>query len=129
MPGGSRFNERGRLWSEAGHSVTVVAGTVDYSTGQTPERYRGRWLTAERDGPVAVWRCHVPSSYGRGYIGRMWAFFGFTLSAAAAVLRCGRPDVVVATSPPLVVAVPGWLISRLRGVPRVFGVRGLWAGG
>ena len=46
MPGGSRFNELARLWSEAGHSVTVVAGTVDYSTGQTPDRYRRRWLSA-----------------------------------------------------------------------------------
>ena len=62
MPGGSRFNELARLWSEAGHSVTVVAGTVDYSTGQTPDRYRRRWLTAERDGAVAVWRCHQPGS-------------------------------------------------------------------
>ena len=126
MPGGSRFNELARLWSEAGHSVTVVAGTVDYSTGQTLERYRGRWLLREPDGAVSVWRCHVPSSYGRGYLGRMWAFFGFTLSAATAVLRCGRPDVVIATSPPLVVALPGWLVSRLRGVPLVFEIRDLW---
>ena len=126
MPGGSRFNELARLWSEAGHSVTVVAGTVDHSTGRTPDRYRRRWLTPERDGAVAVWRCHVPSSYGRGPIGRMWAFFGFTLSATTAVLRCGRPDVVIATSPPMVVALPGWLVSRLRGVPLVFEVRDLW---
>jgi glycosyltransferase involved in cell wall biosynthesis len=126
MPGGSRFNELARLWSEAGHAVTVVAGTVDYSTGETPERYRRRWLTSERDGAVAVWRCHVPSSYARSYVGRMWAFFGFTLSASTAVLRCDRPDVVVATSPPLVVAVPGWLASRLRRAPLVFEIRDLW---
>ena len=126
MPGGSRFNELTRLWSEAGHSVTVVAGTVDYSTGVTPERYRGRWLTFEQDGKVAVWRCHVPPSYARSYLGRMWAFFGFTLSASTAVFRCGRPDVVIATSPPLVVAIPGWLASRVRRAPLVFEVRDLW---
>ena len=28
--GGSRFNELARLWSEAGHQVTVIAGTVDF---------------------------------------------------------------------------------------------------
>jgi glycosyltransferase involved in cell wall biosynthesis len=126
MPGGSRFNELARLWSEAGDSVTVVAGTVDYSTGQVPERYRGRWITAERDGAVTVWRCHVPSSYARSYLGRMWAFFAFTLSASTAVFRGARPDVVIATSPPLVVAVPGWLASRLRRAPLVFEVRDLW---
>ena len=69
--GGSRFNELARLWSEAGHQVTVIAGTVNYSTGETPERYRRHWVTREEDGPVTVYRCHVPASYGRSYAGRM----------------------------------------------------------
>jgi len=125
-PGGSRFNELARLWSEAGHQVTVVAGTVNYATGRAPERYRGRWNTREQDGPVEVWRCHVPGSYGRSYLGRMWAFFAFTLSAATAVLRCPRPDVVIATSPPLVTAVPGWLAAVRHRARLVFEVRDLW---
>jgi glycosyltransferase involved in cell wall biosynthesis len=75
-----------------------------------------------------VWRCKVPSSYNRGYLGRMWAFVGFTASATTAVLLCPRPDVVVGTSPPLVVVVPAWLASRwrVRRVPWVFEIRDLW---
>lgn len=126
QPGGSRFNEFARLWSEAGHEVSVIAGTVNYATGETPERYRGRWLTRERDGAVDVWRCHVPSSYSRGYAGRMWAFFGFTLSAATAAMRAARPDVVVATSPPLVAVLPGWLAAKRHRSPWIFEVRDLW---
>jgi len=125
-PGGSRFNELARLWSEAGHEVTVVAGTLNYATGHVPEHCRGRWTTRERDGLVSVWRCHVPATYGRGFAGRMWAFFGWTLSAATAVLRVPRPDVVVATSPPLVAALPGWLAARRHGARLVFEVRDLW---
>jgi glycosyltransferase involved in cell wall biosynthesis len=58
----------------------------------------------------------------------MWAFFGFTLSSATAVLRVERPDVVIATSPPLVVAIPGWLVTkcRWRRVPLIFEIRDLW---
>jgi glycosyltransferase involved in cell wall biosynthesis len=125
-PGGSRFNEFARLWSAAGHQVSVVAGTVNYSTGLVPERYRGRWVTREADGPVSVWRCHVPRSYRAGYAGRMWAFFGWTLSAAAAVLRAGPADVVIATSPPLVAPLPGWLAARRKGAKLVFEIRDLW---
>jgi glycosyltransferase involved in cell wall biosynthesis len=124
--GGSRFNELARLWSLAGHEVTVVAGTVNYATGKAPERYRGRWTTREADGPVTVWRCHVPESYGRSYAGRMWAFFAFTLSATTAALRAGPADVVVATSPPLVAAIPGWVAARWHKARLVFEVRDLW---
>jgi glycosyltransferase involved in cell wall biosynthesis len=56
----------------------------------------------------------------------MWAFFAFTLSAATAVLRCGRADVVIATSPPLVTAVPGWLAAVRFRAPFVFEIRDLW---
>jgi glycosyltransferase involved in cell wall biosynthesis len=124
-PGGSRFNEFCRIWSAAGHDVTVIAGTVNYATGQSPERFRGRWTTREQDGTVGVWRCHVPSSYGRGYAGRAWAFFAFTFSAATAALQAGGADVVIATSPPLIAAIPGWLAARRHGSKLVFEIRDL----
>ncbi|MGB8930867.1 MAG: glycosyltransferase family 4 protein [Anaeromyxobacteraceae bacterium] len=125
-PGGSRFNEFARLWSKAGHDVTVVAGTVNYATGKAPDKYKGRWNTQERDGRVTVWRCHVPASYGKSYVGRMWAFFAFTVSATTAVLRCERPDVVIATSPPLVAAIPGWIAAVWHRARFIFEIRDLW---
>lgn len=127
-PGGSRFNEFARLWAAAGHEVTVVAGNLDYATGAVPERYRGRWITRERDGDVTVLRCHVPRSYNRSYAGRMAAFFGFTLSSTHAALTVPRPDVVIATSPPLVAMAPGLIAAKGRwpGVPWVFEMRDLW---
>ena len=128
QPGGSRFNEMTRLWTEAGHDVTVIAGTVNYTTGERPARFAGRWVTKEREGHVTVLRCHVPATYNTSYLGRMWAFFGFTLSSVTAALRVERPDVVIATSPPLVTAIPGWIAARVRhrAVPYIFEIRDLW---
>lgn len=127
-PGGSRFNEFARLWAAAGHEVTVVTGNLNYATGERPAKYRGRVVTEEWDGPIRVLRCHVPSTYTRSYAGRSFAFAGFTLSALAAALRVARPDVVLSTSPPLPVALPGYAIARLRRrrVPWIFEVRDLW---
>jgi glycosyltransferase involved in cell wall biosynthesis len=128
--GGSRFNEMARLWSARGHQVTVIAGTVDYGTGASPDRYRGRWVTKELDGAVTVYRCYVPRTYITGPLGRMWAFLGFTFSASTAALLVGRPDVVIATSPPLVAVIPGWIAARarLKPVPWIFEIRDLWPG-
>jgi len=126
--GGSRFNEMARFWTEADHEVAVIAGTIDYTNGVKPETYRGRWLLKEDDNRVTVWRCYVPETYGASYAGRMWAFFAFMLSAATAVLRAARPDVIVATSPPLIIALPAIFAARLRWrrVPWLFEVRDLW---
>jgi glycosyltransferase involved in cell wall biosynthesis len=127
-PGGSRFNEFARLWTEAGHQVTVIAGALDYATGNVPSKYKGRWLVREMDGQVTVLRCHVPATYTKSYPGRMWAFLGFTLSSMSAVFRAERPDVIVTSSPPLIAAFPGWLASHavFRSTPWVFEVRDLW---
>jgi lipopolysaccharide/colanic/teichoic acid biosynthesis glycosyltransferase len=56
----------------------------------------------------------------------MWAFFGFTLSAASGVLRAARPDIVIATSPPLITVLPGWVAAKVARAPWVFEVRDLW---
>lgn len=126
--GGSRFNEMTRMWADRGHEVTVVAGTVDYNTGQVPARFRRKFVTEERDGSVRVLRCWVPPSYAKGYVGRALAFLGFQISACVAALQVSAPDVVVATSPPLIAAIPGWIAARLRGrnAPWIFEVRDLW---
>jgi glycosyltransferase involved in cell wall biosynthesis len=128
QPGGSRFNEMARLWAEQGHEVTVIAGTIDYASGKVPERYRGRWVSKENDGAVLVYRCHVPATYATSSVGRMWAFLGFTFSASTAALRAPRPDIVIATSPPLVATIPGWIAARvsMHPVPWIFEVRDLW---
>lgn len=126
--GGSRFNEFCRLWAEAGHEVSVVAGTFHHRLGATAEPYRGRWVTREQDGPVTVYRAHVPASYMKSYYHRMWSFFGFTLSSISALFRAKRPDVIIATSPPLITAITGWFAARVRWMrtPWVFEIRDLW---
>jgi glycosyltransferase involved in cell wall biosynthesis len=124
----SRFNEMAHMWAAAGHDVTVIAGSINHHTGEIPERYRGRLLTRERDGAVDVWRCYVPSAYRRSYFGRRLGYIVFTLTASLAAIRSPRADVVIATSPPLVVVVPGWLKAKLSGwrTPWIFEVRDLW---
>jgi glycosyltransferase involved in cell wall biosynthesis len=128
QPGGSRFNELAARWAAAGHEVEVAAGNHNYYTGETPEGLERGWTTRTTDGQVIVWRCYVPRTINRGYAWRAWAFFGFTLTSLMAALKAERPDVVITTSPPLTVAITGWLLTRLRfrRIPWVFEIRDLW---
>ena len=57
---------------------------------------------------------------------RMLNYSSFCVSAASTGLFLSRPDVVIATSPQLLVALSGWWVARWKRVPFVFEVRDLW---
>jgi len=125
--GGSRFNEFSRLWSEAGHRVTVVAGQTSYTTGKRSLEYRRHWVHREHVGDVTVLRAYTPEAEMTSFVSRLWNFFCFMFSALWAVfLLAPKPDVIIATSPQLIVAVPGVLGAAFRRCPLVFEVRDLW---
>ncbi len=126
--GGSRWNEFSRFFAEAGHEVTILAGTVHYATGRKGAKYKGRFVVRETESPrVTVLRCHVSESYNKSFLGRAWAYFSFAFSATVAgVLKAERPDVIIATSPPLTVASTMVWLNRLYRRPTVFEVRDLW---
>jgi len=74
-----------------------------------------------------VFRCHVSESYNRSFLGRFWAYLSFAVSSIfAGVVHARRPDVIVATSPPLTVALTVWALKLFYRVPCVFEVRDLW---
>jgi glycosyltransferase involved in cell wall biosynthesis len=126
--GGSRWNQFASYFAQAGHEVTVLAGMVHYAKGTKPPEYKGRFIVRERPAPgVTVYRCHVSESYNKSFLGRFWAYLSFAFSSTlAGILYASRPDVIIATSPPLTVAPTMWLLSVFHGAPGVFEVRDLW---
>ena len=126
--GGSRWNEMARVWREAGHDVTVLAGMYDFRTAANYPEYRGKLIAVERtEDDIEVRRVYTPASYDKNYLWRALAYFSFLfLGAIACVFTRKRFDVVVASSPPLTVGPLGVVISICKSVPLVFEIRDLW---
>ncbi len=127
-PGGSRWNELTRVWTEMGHTVTVLGGMMHANGKEKRPEYKGKHFVRKQQGAVNVLRCHVSEAYNKHFIGRLWGYFSFMFSSAYAGLfkAKGKFDVVIVTSPPLFVGATGYLVSRLRRMPFVFEVRDLW---
>lgn len=127
-PGGSRFNEMTRTWTEMGANVTVLAGMVHANGKGKRAEYQGKWFVGKQHGAVDVWRCHVSESYNSSFRGRLWGYFSFVFSSVWAGLfkAKGKYDLVLVTSPPLFVGITGYLLSRIKRVPLVFEIRDLW---
>jgi glycosyltransferase involved in cell wall biosynthesis len=56
----------------------------------------------------------------------MLNYSSFCVSAASTGLFLSRPEVVIGTSPQLLVGLSGWWLARCKRVPFVFEVRDLW---
>ncbi|MEC5145444.1 glycosyltransferase family 4 protein [Chitinophaga sp. 212800010-3] len=127
-PGGSRWNEITKTWTEQGAEVTVLGGMMHYNGAEKRPEYKGKHFVKKQQGNVTVWRCHVSESYNKNFLGRLWGYFSFMFSSLWAGLFKvkGSFDVVIVTSPPLFVGFSGYLLSRLKRMPLVFEVRDLW---
>jgi glycosyltransferase involved in cell wall biosynthesis len=130
----ARAVELSRHWAAAGHDVTVLTGFPNHPTGVVPPEYRDkirRLVVREekdrekKDGVnvVRTWLLPLPNRKAHE---RMLNYSSFCASAATTGLFLPCPDVVIATSPQLLVGLSGWWLARWKRVPFVFEVRDLW---
>jgi colanic acid biosynthesis glycosyl transferase WcaI len=125
----ARAVELSRPWAAAGHEVTVLTGFPNHPTGVVPADYREKFrrlvVCEQVDGIQVVRSWLLPFPNRRAYE-RMLNYSSFCISAASTGLFLARPDVVIATSPQLLVGLSGWWLARWKRVPFVFEVRDLW---
>jgi putative colanic acid biosynthesis glycosyltransferase WcaI len=125
----ARAAELAHHWAEAGHDVSVLTGFPNHPTGVVPEEWRPRLrrLTYhEKTGGVNVYRTWLWPLPNRKAHERMRNYASFLLSAALRGLFLPQPDVIIGTSPQLLVALAGWWLGFARRIPFVFEVRDLW---
>ena len=125
----ARAAELARHWVDAGHEVTVLTGFPNHPTGVVPPEYRGqfrRLVTRRVWNGVRLIRTWLLPFPNRKSYERMLNYSSFCVSASITGLFAGRPDVLIATSPQLLVALSGWWLAFVKRVPFVFEVRDLW---
>lgn len=123
--GSTRTYELGRRMVERGHSVTIVSGNSSYFSGKKTSRRKGLWSREKVEG-IDVVRVHIPFGGSHSIPARIIGFLWFIPVGLLAGCLAKEPEVVVATSTPLTIGIPGYLLSRLRRVPFVLELRDLW---
>jgi glycosyltransferase involved in cell wall biosynthesis len=128
-PGIARFNLLGKEWVKNGHTVTIIAGAINYITGKKKKGLFGKFWWKERDESgievVRVWSTACGLGY-KSFLGRACTYSSFLKSAYIAGLFIKKPDIVIASSPPIFIGLIAYWVSRLKRVPFIFEVRDLW---
>jgi glycosyltransferase involved in cell wall biosynthesis len=125
----ARAAELSRHWAAAGHEVTVLTGFPNHPTGVVPPEYRNKFqrlIVREQIDGVNVIRTWLLPFPNRKAYERILNYSSFCASSGLTGLLLSRPDVVIATSPQLLVALSGWWLAWCKRVPFVFEVRDLW---
>jgi colanic acid biosynthesis glycosyl transferase WcaI len=125
----ARAAELTRHWAQAGHTVSVLTGFPNHPTGIVPPEWRQRLrrlIYQESVNGVSVYRTWLWPLPNRKAHERMRNYSSFCLSAGLRGLTLPRADVIIATSPQLLVPLAGWWLARARAMPFVFEVRDLW---
>jgi colanic acid biosynthesis glycosyl transferase WcaI len=125
----ARASELTRHWAEQGHDVTVLTGFPNHPTGRVPAEYCDEFrqlVTLEQIDGVNVVRTWLWPLPNRKAYERMLNYSSFFLSSAMTGMFLSRPDVVIASSPQLLVGLSGWWLAFCKRVPFVFEVRDLW---
>jgi colanic acid biosynthesis glycosyl transferase WcaI len=121
----SRISEMARVWTGAGHKVTVVTCAPNHPSGILYPGYRNRLFQREVVDGVTVIRLWTWLAANEGFLPRIANYISYLVSVVLSMGRMPGADVVVSTSPQFFCGLAGWLLKR-RNRPWVLEIRDLW---
>ncbi|HTZ82330.1 MAG TPA: glycosyltransferase family 4 protein [Candidatus Acidoferrales bacterium] len=125
----ARASELARHWARTGHQISILTGFPNHPTGVVPPEWRSRLRRLafhEKIDGIDVFRTWLWPLPNRKAHERMRNYASFCVSAALRGLTLPLPEVIIASSPQLLVGLSGWWLAFVRQIPFVFEVRDLW---
>lgn len=119
----TRPYEFGKRWVKAGHQVTIITAPY-YKSDIVTSKYMDRQIIDGMD----VLVINAPDSNLYTKFKRVWNALRFAVTCSWLVVR-GRFDVVIASSGPITVGIPGIVAKFFSSSKFIFEVRDLWPEG
>src|SRR6185437_7454113 len=116
---------RAEYLAAAGHEVEVCTTFPYYPEWKVPKAYAGRLISSEERNGVRILRSYA---YVPGRVTAIRRIFHEASFIASSLVRAAarkKPDVLLVVSPPLGLALPAIVLSRMWRIPYVFDVEDL----
>jgi glycosyltransferase involved in cell wall biosynthesis len=122
----ARLSELGLHLREQGFEVTVLTALPSYPLGKMYPGYGGL-LRLENWKDIPVIRCWIHPTQKVELMPRLLAYFSFVFSSLIVGMFIIRKfDIILTESPPLFLAISGYILCRLKGARWIFNVSDLW---
>jgi glycosyltransferase involved in cell wall biosynthesis len=120
---GTRVNDFASEWVKQGHEVVVVTSIYSKSDLRTD-----KFVEDQKIDGISVKILNILIDNKRPFLRRIWTFIQYAVVSSWYALTLPA-DVVVASSGPITVGIPGLVARYLRGRKLVFETRDLWPDG
>lgn len=121
----NRIGYFAQFMAKAGHEVSVLTSSPNYPEGKIYPGYKNRYSKQIENG-VTVHRTRIFLTPKSGTISRLIHYLSFIASSLVAKFKIARPDVIIATSPPLFVGLIGVIFKKLWRTKLVTDIRDIW---
>lgn len=125
----ARVYELAKNWVRMGHKVQVLTGFPNHPTGVIPPDYKKLFkygTIVENKDSIDVIRTFLYPAPNRLPYERILNYSSFFISACIRGMMLNKSDIIIGTSPQLLCALAGWIISRIMRRPFIFEVRDIW---
>ncbi len=116
---------RAEYLAAVGHDVEVCTTFPYYPEWKVPQGYAGKFVLREKRNGVQISRSYAYIPKSATSLKRVLHEASFIASSMISAFLRKRPDLLLVVSPPLGLAVPAIVLSRLWRVPYIFDVEDL----
>lgn len=114
---------KGRNWN-----VSVITAMPNYPRGKIFDEYKGKFTSEEKRNGVNIFRYWIDASNSAKSIPRIISMlsFSFTSLFSYSKVKKFKPDFFFVESPPLTLAMSGYLLSKLTKSELIMNVSDIW---
>jgi glycosyltransferase involved in cell wall biosynthesis len=122
----SRTAEHARVWAKDGHDVTIVTCTPNHPSGKVYPNFKNKLFQRQIEDGVEVVRVWTYLAPNAGFARRIANYLSFAFSAALAMPRLRKPDMIISTSPQFFCGLTGLIAKTFFRKPWTLEIRDLW---
>ena len=111
-----------------GADISIITGMPNYPTGKIFDEYKHKCSMTEVVDDIQVKRYWLYASNAKKALPRIWNMVSFSIMVMFALpyLIRRRNDFIIVESPPLLLGISGWILSKLSGARLIMNISDLW---
>jgi len=124
----NRWGYFAKYLAKQGHKITVLTSFPNHPLGKVLNGYKNQWRFDEEKDNMKIIRTWTYISSSRKFISRLFNYFSFAFSSYINSFSIINKDVdmIIASSPPLSVAIIGAIIAKKKRIPLILDLRDIW---